>query len=124
MKKISSKLLDKAQRSIQAAEKLLQTNEYEFSSSRSYYAMFYVAEALLHEKDLKFKRHGSVHGAFGKHFVKAGKFDQKFHRWMLEAFNRRLLSDYSAEMLMTEEDAAAMIPQAQEFLATAREYLS
>ncbi|MEL6882457.1 MAG: HEPN domain-containing protein, partial [Cyanobacteria bacterium J06607_10] len=38
-------LLEKAQRSLSAAEQLLQKGFYEFSVSRAYYSMFYVAEA-------------------------------------------------------------------------------
>jgi uncharacterized protein (UPF0332 family) len=34
--------------------------------------MFYVAEALLFEKGLQFRKHSGVHSAFGEHFAKAG----------------------------------------------------
>jgi uncharacterized protein (UPF0332 family) len=40
-------LLDKARRSIEAAQSLIQQKFYDFAVSRAYYAMFYVAEALL-----------------------------------------------------------------------------
>lgn len=65
MKDSTKKYLDKAWRSIRAAEILLVSSEVEFAVSRAYYAMFYVAEALLIESDLSFSKHGAVHGAFG-----------------------------------------------------------
>ncbi len=40
-------MLEKAERSLDAARVLIESEYYEFSSSRAYYAMFYCAEALL-----------------------------------------------------------------------------
>ncbi|MBI4358648.1 MAG: HEPN domain-containing protein [Candidatus Omnitrophica bacterium] len=72
MKEAPQKLLIKAQESIKTAEVLLRENQTAFAASRAYYAMFYVAEALLYEKGLTFKKHGGVHSAFGEHFTKPG----------------------------------------------------
>ncbi|MBI3322995.1 MAG: HEPN domain-containing protein [Candidatus Omnitrophica bacterium] len=52
MKPETEKLLQKASRSIRAAERLLQEGDVDFAASRAYYALFYLAEALLNEKDL------------------------------------------------------------------------
>ena len=52
MKEFSSKLLVKALDSIESAEALLEIDKAEFAAGRAYYAMFYVAEALLYEKGL------------------------------------------------------------------------
>lgn len=43
-------LLAKARESITAANELLRNNHQDFAASRAYYAMFYVAEALLLDK--------------------------------------------------------------------------
>lgn len=120
MKDASRKLLDKADRSLHAAERLLEGGEAEFAVSRAYYAMFYAAEALLNEKDLRFRKHGGVHGAFGEHFAKTGLLDAKYHRWLLEAFDKRVSGDYDVESLMTRDDARTTIEQAREFLQEAR----
>ena len=80
MKISSQKLLEKAARAIEAAISLLENGYPEFSTGRAYYAMFYTAEALLDEKNLKYSKHGGVHGAFGQHYVKTGLFDPKYHR--------------------------------------------
>jgi len=123
--KDSSRLfLDKAQRAIQAARTLLDAGDVpEFATGRAYYAMFYVAEALLEEKDLRFSKHGGVHGAFGAYYVKTGLFDVKFHRWLLDAFDLRIEGDYGMEIAAVAEDAETLISQAEEFLMTARSYL-
>jgi uncharacterized protein (UPF0332 family) len=54
MKGDTRKLLDKAGRAIQAARTLLDADQAEFAAGRLYYAMFYVAEALLYEEELSF----------------------------------------------------------------------
>jgi len=54
MKPEVAELLDKARRSIRTAGKILKDGEVDFAGSRAYYAMFYVAEALLLNKDLRF----------------------------------------------------------------------
>ncbi|MGH7544863.1 MAG: HEPN domain-containing protein [Gemmatimonadota bacterium] len=123
MKEASAKFLDKAARSIRAARRLLDGGDVEFAVGRAYYAMFYVAEALLTERGLRFRKHGGVHGAFGEHFVKAGELDPKYHRWLLEAFNKRITADYGVDAVATRQDAEGLLAQADEFLREARRYL-
>ena len=125
MKENSRLLLEKAQRAIQAAQTLLDAgNLPDFATGRAYYAMFYIAEALLEQKELRFSKHGGVHGAFGEYYVKTGLFDVKFHRWILNAFDQRIEGDYGAEVIAVTEDAKKLITQAEEFLLVARKYLA
>ena len=76
------------------------------------------------EKGFAFKKHSAVHAAFGEHLAKTGEFDTKYHHWLREAFEKRITSDYGIDSSVSAEDASAMIPQAQEFLNQARQYLS
>ncbi len=124
MKDTTQRLLEKSGRSLHAAEQLLKSGDADFAISRAYYTMFYTAEALLNERGLRFRKHGGVHGAFGEHFAKTGVLDSKYHRWLLEAFNKRVTGDYGVEALVTSEDAATVIEQAMEFLQEARRYLA
>jgi uncharacterized protein (UPF0332 family) len=117
------KLLEKAGRAIRAAEVLLGKGDAEFAAGRAYYAMFYVAEALLNERDLRFQKHGGVHGAFGEHFARSGMIDAKFHRWLLDAFDRRIQADYGLDAVVTTEEADRMVEQAREFLLEGRRFL-
>jgi uncharacterized protein (UPF0332 family) len=117
------KLLEKARRAIHAAETLLQHEEVEFAAGRAYYAMFYTAEALLSEKGLHSHRHGGVHALFGQEFIKTGLMDAKFHRFLLDAFDRRLQADYGFDIILRAEEVAGMIEQAHEFLREARKFL-
>ncbi len=124
MKEETVKLLEKAERATVAAEVLLGAGHAEFSVGRAYYAMFHAAEALLHEKGLHASKHGGVHALFGEHFAKTGLFDVKYHRWLLGAFDRRLVGDYGFDAVLTEAEAARTIDQARELLAKVRDFLS
>ena len=123
MKEHTRKLLDKAARAADVAKTLLKRSDVDFAASRAYYSMFYVAEALLNEKGLRFRKHGGVHGAFGDHFIKTGLLDPKFHRWLLDAFDKRIQGDYGVEAAITEEDVEQLISQAGEFLREAQRRL-
>lgn len=123
MKEATGRLLEKAARAIQAADRLLSGGDTEFAVGRVYYAMFYVAEALLNEKGLSFRKHGGVQAAFGEHFVKTGEFDPKFHRWFLEMFNKRIAGDYEVDATFSNEEVQVMIEQAREFLRETHRYL-
>lgn len=123
VKEYTGQLLDKAAEAIEAAE-LLATNNYpDFAAGRAYYAMFYVAEALLNEKELSFSKHGNVHAAFGEHFAKTKVLDPKFHRWLIDAFDKRLVGDYGVDANIEMDIASNMINQAREFLEAAQTYL-
>ncbi|QWR77848.1 HEPN domain-containing protein [Candidatus Magnetomonas plexicatena] len=122
MTEAAQKLLEKASRAISAALSLLERNDIDFAAGRTYYAMFYTTEALLNEKGVHFGKHGSLHSAFGEHFVKTGLMDKKFHRWLLDAYDKRILGDYGIESTLTHDDVKSMIERAEEFLLVARKY--
>jgi uncharacterized protein (UPF0332 family) len=123
MKEHMRKLLDKSLSSIEAAEGLMNMDKIEFAAGRAYYAMFYVAEALLEEKGLQFSQHGQVIGAFGLHFAKTQELDPKYHRWLADAFDVRISGDYEAGANIGEQIVATIINQAREFLEVAQKYL-
>ncbi|MEW6404412.1 MAG: HEPN domain-containing protein [Chloroflexota bacterium] len=85
--------------------------------------MFYVAEALLNEKEMQFGKHSAVHAAYGEHFAKTKALNPKFHRWLINASDKRLIADYGVESGIEEDIAINMIHQAREFLEAAQAYL-
>ena len=119
----TGQLLDKADRAITAAETLLRAGSTDFAAGRAYYAMFFTAEALLLEKGLSYSKHSAVHASFGKIFAKERIIDKKFHRWLLDAFDQRIIGDYGVEAIITRQDVEVMIDHAREFLVAARQIL-
>ena len=110
-------LLRKAEESIRAAKTLVRDNFPDFAIARAYYAMFYLAQALLNGKGLTFSKHGSTLSAFGLHFVKAGEVEAKFHQYLIKSFNLRLSADYEATTTLDKAQAEEQIIHAEEFLA-------
>jgi len=104
-----SGLLKKARDSLRAARLLLGEDLYDFAVSRSYYAMFYVAEALLLGEGLTFSKHSSVIAAFGQRFAKPGRVPPEFHRYLIEGHDSRNTGDYDIASGLTSKEAAEQI---------------
>jgi uncharacterized protein (UPF0332 family) len=123
MNEYTRKLMDKAIDTIEGAEILLDHGKTDLAAGRAYYALFYIAEALLNEKGLQFSKHGDVIGAYGKEFSKTKLLDPKFHRWLRMGFDTRLIGDYQVDTHIEAASIADMINQAREFLEAAQIYL-
>jgi uncharacterized protein (UPF0332 family) len=123
MKPETLDLLDLAQHAIHATELLIIGEEPRFAVGRAYYAMFYCAEALLHERGLHFRSHHAVVSAFGEQFAKTHVLDPTFHRWLIAAGEKRSGTDYDARTTADRFDAELFLKQARDFLAAARAYL-
>lgn len=115
-------LIQKAEQSLKVATLLLHDGYYDFSASRSYYTMFYCAEALLFTKGLSFSKHSAVISSFGKEFVKAKSMPEKLHFYLREAFDLRRIGDYETTGVGKEE-AEESIKRAEEFLKATKRYL-
>lgn len=85
---------------------------------------FYIAEALLNEKDLRFSKHGTVHGAFAQHYVKTGIFDEKYHKLLTGAFRRRILGDYDEVTRFNRDEVRQILDQAYDFLDVAKNHFA
>ena len=109
-------LLNKAQKSLDASQELMEKGFYDFAISRAYYAMFYVAEALLDQEGLSFSSHAAVIGAFGKHLARAGKVPVELHRQLIDAQSQRTSADYDSFLELSQIDAETVIQQAQGFI--------
>lgn len=122
MNDIQSKWIEKAKESISAASEIAVSHPA-ISISRSYYAMFYLTQAVLLQKDLTFSKHSAVIAAFGQHFIKTGLIPPEFHFYLREAKEVRLLGDYDILASFSEEDACEQIKRAKEFLSMTSTFL-
>ena len=122
MKEIET-LIQRAERAVKSAELLLKERDFDSSVSRSYYAMFYATEALLLTKELKFSSHRSVISLFGEHFIKTGIFKPEMGKSLRNAFDKRLIGDYSFAPQVDEEEAKEVLSWTKEFVKEIRGYL-
>ena len=116
-------LLYKARASYEAARLLADKGFYDFSVSRAYYAMFYIAEAFLLEKGLSFSKHSAVISAFGREFVKTERVPREFHNYLQDAQDSRLLGDYHSRSDLSKEEAERHLEHAKNFLELAERLL-
>lgn len=116
-------LVAKAEDSVRAAELLARDAHHGFAVSRAYYAMFYIAEAMLLEHGLRFTSHSGVISAFGQHFAKTQRVPSQFHHYLLAAQDGRTEGDYDIYPKLTADDAALAIGRAHEFIKLAQRTL-
>jgi uncharacterized protein (UPF0332 family) len=116
MSKEQKLLLEKAWRSLQGAELLIDNGFFELAVSRAYYAMFYIASAFVLGNDLSFSSHSAVISAFGRYFAKDDDRLRAFHRALIDAQDMRNRSDYDLDSGIGEEDAISQIAITQEFI--------
>lgn len=124
MKEGTARRLDKAERAIRAARVQRDAGLPEFAVSDAYYALFYVAEALLLERGMTFRSHGTVHGAYGREFTKPGVLDRKHHRHLLDAFELRVEADYMMDAELPDGAVDEVIGWAEAFLEEAQDWLN
>ena len=123
MKTAVEALLAKAARSRRAAALLGEQDYLDFAASRAYYALFYVAEALLLAEDLSFSSHAALIAGFGKTFAKTQRLAPRFHRYLIDAQDIRNLSDYGVGTGVSRAQVAELLAWVDEFLAAARAFL-
>ena len=116
-------LLKKAERSLRAATSMIDSQDFDFSLSRAYYAMFYSAEALLLTKDLRFSKHSGVIACFGKEFIKEGVFSVQLYDYLIKGFRERQKGDYDVVSMPSREDALEMVERARIFIVEVNNYL-
>lgn len=119
----SDALLIKAERFIRSARVLADDGDFDSAASRLYYAMFFLAEALLAERGASFSSHSAVISAFGQQFAKTKEIDPRFHRALLTGFSQRQLGDYAVSSGLSNVDIESLNSEAIAFLVVARGWL-
>jgi len=109
-------LMAKSRRFMRTARNAMDDGDLDSCVSRCYYAMFFLAEAILLTKDVTASSHKGVLAQFGKHLIKSGVFDRSLGRALNEAYDMRLVGDYGVGVTIDPEDAEATMVQASEFV--------
>lgn len=120
----ASMLIERAGEAIEVAEKLLKDGYFSHAASKAYYSMFYAAQALLKSEGINVIKHSAVEAAFGYHFAKTGKVDNKFHKILIEAREVREAADYAIADDVIGSVAAQKVNEAKEFLSMIKSILS
>lgn len=118
------RLLAKAREALAAAHRSIAAGDGSTAANRAYYAMLHAVLAALAGEGVELRRHGAVHAAFGARFAKTRRLDPRYHRWLLDAFDLRLLADYdpywsldATSIAETADQARVLIDGIDGFLA-------
>lgn len=117
------KLIQRSEHAYKAAEQLIKSGYPSDAASKSYYAMFYAARALLLSVQIDVTKHSAVESAFGLHFAKAGKLDPRYHRMLIEARKTREIADYDIDEEVEQSAASARLKDAKDFIGAVRDLL-
>ena len=113
----------KAEKFLSTAEQALNTGDYDSCVSRCYYAMFFMAEAVLLTKSLTASSHKGVISLFGEHFVKTKILERNLGKALNDAYDKRLVGDYGVGFTVTEQQAKDLLTTAQDFVRKLKSYL-
>ena len=116
--------IDKAEEKLSVVSRLLAQRDFEDAISRAYYAAFYAAQALLISDGLESRSHHALVALIGLHFVKTGRLDKKFGRYLSNLMEDRQQSDYNVFSGLEQQDAEQSLQEAKAFVAEVRRQLA
>jgi len=99
-------MIEKSERSLKAAQDHLADGDFDFASSKAYYAVFHLMQAALLTKGKTFSKHAGVISGFSEQFIKTGVFPVHFGGAIQRLRKDRELGDYSYQISVIKEEAA------------------
>jgi len=116
-------MIQKANRSLDAARRLAAAGDYDFASARAYYAAFYGIQAALLSIGLSPSKHSGAIHLFNQHFIKTELFPADFSKLIGRLFSERQTGDYTFDLRFAETDATQNIEMAETVLQAITAYL-
>jgi uncharacterized protein (UPF0332 family) len=115
--------IEKGKEKLDAAKVLLREGFIDDAISRAYYGVFHAASAVLLAEGITVDSHSALKTMFGLHFIKTGKIDKKYGRWLNRLKDERENGDYGIFTSFDREDAKNSITEAEEFIQEMKRYL-
>jgi len=123
IKELIKGYIEKAEKKMKVAKKLLKSKDYEDAISRAYYAIYHAAQSLLLSEGQKTETHKGLVTLFGLLFIKTGKFKKELGKYLANLKDDRESSDYEVFSYIDSETAEKAIKEAMEFLEETKKYL-
>lgn len=113
-----------AKERLNAAETLIETDDYKSAANRSYYAAFSAMRAVFALDGLDFKKHTGVIAEFRKSYIKTGVFDKRLSNIIDSLKDARQGSDYDDFYLISKEEVSQQVSNARFFVFEIENYLN
>lgn len=117
------KFIERADHALEVAAVLEEDDYPADAASKTYYAMFYAAQALLKSEGIDVIKHSAVESALGYHFAKTGRIDPKYHKMLINARKIREVADYDIQEEIVARDALLKLEEGKAFVAAVKELL-
>lgn len=112
--------LEKATDTLAAVPVLVREGFYSSAVNRLYYACFYAVTALLLRDGKQFSKHSTILAEFNRCYVKEGKIEKHWSRFLKDLFQDRQESDYLPTVTFEEAQIQQRLEQAEEFIISIR----
>lgn len=116
--------LEKAEKTFQDAELLLEKGSFESAINRYYYAAFYAIRALLATRELDSPKHSGVISLFNREFVKTNLISKKASKTITKVFDLRSNADYEDYIQFKNQEVLDVRKNVQDLLDEIGAYLS
>ena len=114
-KTLISGYIEKSKEKLKTAKNLFKLSLYDDAVSRAYYSAFHAAQAALLAEGLNASTHQGLIGLFSLHFIKSGKIDKRFGKFLAELKDDRERGDYEIYSNLDKQAAARSIREADLF---------
>lgn len=113
----------KSYATLQEAEDAVKNAHWNLAIQRLYYAVYYMASALLLKNRIPAQTHNGVVGQIGLHFVTTGKLSKEEGRLYSRLLQGRISGDYNDFFDFTEEDVTTFMQPTKELLKSLEELI-
>ena len=124
LKALSNVRLEHADECISAAKSLLESENYKSAANRAYYTVFHAMRAVLAFDKIDMKHHSGIIAEFRRLYIKTGIFEAELSKIISVLSDSRNDSDYDDFFIVSKEEVAEQIKDAELFLVKIKEYVS
>lgn len=116
--------LDRAERFIAQADKLLEDQFYDLAANRYYYACYHAIQGLFIHDGLSCHTHKGLHQMLGLNYVIKGKFDARLSAFLRTMEQLREKADYNCVYDITKDEVVEMKQPSREIVALVQNMVS
>jgi uncharacterized protein (UPF0332 family) len=108
--------LDKASKTLNEAQKVIELGLWATAANRLYYAAYYAVSSLLIANGLNAKTHEGIIRMFNMHFINTGKIEMELGRQYNRLFTMRITGDYGDCFDLQETDVKPLVEPASQLI--------
>jgi uncharacterized protein (UPF0332 family) len=108
--------LEKADKTIEDVQFLIDNNKLDIAINRVYYGIFYTLSALSLKFNFSTSKHQQLIGWFNKTFIKENIIDKKYGAIVHKAYENRSKSDYDDFISFSKEEVTKSFDEMKEFI--------